>query len=240
MHIFLALTILLSFRSEMGIRCLRNEFIKEVGSQIEIDSNYQSEIFQDALNRIEEAKIDQDQYFLYVDRNPEKQIIFVCFYDSKNKIIKEVGRDKVSTGNPKKGKDYFITPVGVFRNTVKNGSYRALGTKNKQGWRGLGKKGARAWDFGWQKGYKTINSRNYIFIRLLLHATDPDYGEQRLGKPDSKGCIRISGKLNEFLDKFGIIDRDYEKNKHWVLRKDRRPVLYQGEYLIVGDSGQKK
>ena len=78
----------------------------------------------------------------------------------------------------------------------------------------------------------------FIDIRLLLHATDPDFGEQRLGNPDSKGCIRISGELNEFLDHFGIIDKDYEKHKYWSLKKDREPVFYQGEYLLVGDSSE--
>ena len=78
-------------------------------------------------------------------------------------------------------------------------------------------------------------------IRFLLHATDPIFGEKRLGKVDSKGCIRISGKLNQFLDHYGLLDREYEAQKNnkrisWVLKANREPVLFAGQYLLVGDS----
>ena len=127
---------------------------------------------------------------------------------------------------------------GKFENTVKNFGYRALGTKNDKGWKGLGEKGSRIWDFGWQKTeYKNGGKQ----IRLLIHATDPIYGEKRLGKRDSKGCIRISAKLNKFLDHYGVLDDDYEKNRNmkrasWLLRNDRKPIAFAGKYLIVGDS----
>lgn len=223
------------------IEMLRNEFIKRIENIIELNEGYQNKIFQAAVKRLSEVNVSGDQYFLYVDRSPERQIIFVCFFDSKNKRIIEIGRDKISTGNPYRKGNYFFTPTGIFRNTVEIPGYRALGTENEEGWRGLGKKGSRVWDFGWQKSYKIISNRKKFFnIRLLMHATDPDYGEKRLGEPDSKGCIRISGKLNEFLDHFGIIDKDYERHNHWLLKKDREAVFYQGEYLLVGDSNEFK
>ncbi len=219
------------------IKMLQEEFSRRIGSKIEIEKNYQEDIFEDALRKLSEVGINESQYFLYVDRNPERQLIFVCFFDNKTKEIIEIGRDKVSTGNPQRKGDYFFTPTGIFRNTIENPDYRALGTRNENGWRGLGEKGSRVWDFGWQMSYKIINGRKkFRRIRLLLHATDPVFGERKLGKPDSKGCIRISGRLNEFLDHFGIIDKDYEEHNWWLLRKDREPVLYQGEYLLVGDS----
>ncbi|MDD5071560.1 MAG: murein L,D-transpeptidase [Patescibacteria group bacterium] len=218
---------------------LQTEFAERIGNRAEIDSDYQNEIIQDALRRFAAADIKESQYFLYADRNSERQLIFVCFFDYDSKEIVEIGREKISTGNPQRKGDYFFTPTGIFKNTVKNSSYRALGTKNEQGWRGLGEKGSRVWDFGWQRSYKIINgAKMFIDIRLLLHATDPDFGEQRLGERDSKGCIRISGNLNRFLDHFGIIDKDYEKQRHWSLEKSRNPVFYQGEYLLVGDSGE--
>lgn len=223
------------------IEMLRKEFIKRMGNAVEIGQDYQNKIFQTAVKRLSESGISEDQYFLYVDRNPERQVIFVCFFDSKNKKIIEIGRDKTSTGNPYRRGAYFFTPTGIFRNTIEIPNYRALGTENEEGWRGLGKKGSRVWDFGWQESYKIINKRKkFVSIRLLMHATDPDFGEKRLGEPDSKGCIRISGKLNEFLDHFGIIDKDYERHNHWLLKKDREPVFYQGEYLLVGDSSESK
>lgn len=221
------------------IEMLREEFIKRIGNTVEVEQDYYYKIFQDALRRLLAVDINENQYFLYVDRNPERQLIFVCFFGKENKKIIEIGRDKISTGNPQRKGDYFFTPTGIFRNTVENPNYRALGTKNEQGWRGLGEKGSRVWDFGWQRSYKIVNNKKiFIDIRLLMHATDPDFGEQRLGEPDSKGCLRISGNLNKFLDHFGIIDRDYEKLNHWLLKKDREPVFYQGEYLLVGDSSE--
>ena len=151
--------------------------------------------------------------------------------------ISIIGADKVSTGNPKR-KGHFQTPAGIFANTVSNFSYRAEGTKNKKGWRGLGAKGSRVWDFGWQDTSHVDGKRS---IRLLMHATDPENGEKHLGKIDSKGCIRISAKMNQFLDQFGILDADYEaqlgkKKSQWILRKDRMPVNYAGKYLLVGES----
>jgi len=230
----------LSLKKE-EIRMLRQEFAGRIGNVVEVEPAYRNGIFQDALSRFAAAGINESQYFLYADRHPKRQLIFVCFFDHENKEIVEIGRDKISTGNPQRKGDYFFTPTGIFKNTIENSSYRALGTKNEQGWRGLGEKGSRVWDFGWQRSYKIVNNvKMYIDIRLLLHATDPDLGEQRLGGQDSKGCIRISGNLNKFLDYFGIIDKDYEKRQHWSLKKDRQPVSYQGEYLLVGDSGEFK
>lgn len=230
-----------SFSKKEEIKILQQEFAERIGNTVKIEAAYRNGIFQDALRRISAAGLEESQYFLYADRNPNRQLLFVFFFDGENKEIIEIGRSKISTGNPQRKGDYFFTPVGVFRNTVENSSYRALGTKNEQGWRGLGEKGSRVWDFGWQRSYKIINNtRVFIDIRLLLHATDPDFGEQRLGEQDSKGCIRISGSLNKFLDHFGIIDKDYEKKRHWSLEENRKPVLYQGEYLLVGDSDEFK
>ena len=81
-------------------------------------------------------------------------------------------------------------------------------------------------------------------MRLLMHSTDPDKGEPRLGRIDSKGCIRISPGLNHFLDSFAILDEHYEewakaKPDSWLLKKDRQPVAFPGKYLIVGDSSQR-
>ncbi len=80
-------------------------------------------------------------------------------------------------------------------------------------------------------------------MRLLMHATDPDHGEPRLGGPDSKGCVRISAAANAFLDRRGILDRHYEAlagaetdRDLWLLRADRDVTPHSGSYLVVGDS----
>jgi hypothetical protein len=212
---------------------------EKIGSKIEFDSAYLLWVEEDVKQFVSmlPAYDQSSQFFHYVDRNPLKQIGIILWYDSTIKKISIIGADKVSTGNPKR-KGHFETPIGIFPNTVSNFNYRAEGTKNKKGWRGLGAKGSRVWDFGWQN---TAHSDGNRSIRLLMHATDPEKGETRLGRVDSKGCVRISGKMNKFLDQFGILDADYEmrseeKRIQWILRKDRTPVNYAGKYLLVGES----
>ncbi|MEK7160775.1 MAG: hypothetical protein AAB724_01980, partial [Patescibacteria group bacterium] len=185
------------------------EIFKEmVGGEVAAETDYLDQTSQDAVRRFlslgEKAK--RSQYFLYVDRSPGKQIAFVGFFNASDNKAAIIGLSKISSGNEKR-KGFFITPTGVFKNSPDVIGYRALGTKNAKGWRGLGVRGSRVWDFGWQKTRKNGEER---LIRLLVHATDPDFGEKRLGAIDSKGCVRISGKLNRFLDHYGLLDRDYE------------------------------
>ncbi len=235
---FLSVEIGMTEVSELEVKKLQAEFEKIVGSKLMLKEGYLRLVLEDAIGKILSVKENgQSQYFIYVDRNPEKQIILVCFFDSALKDITVIGADKVSTGNQNR-RGFFLTPVGVFEHTIKNRGYRALGTKNNKGWRGLGAKGSRVWDLGWQK---TRKNNQEVEIRLLLHATDPVFGEKRLGKVDSKGCIRVSGKLNKFLDHYGILDKDYEEQKHlkgisWLLGTNREPVIYGGKYLLIGDS----
>ena len=78
-------------------------------------------------------------------------------------------------------------------------------------------------------------------MRLQMHATDPDRLEQRLGTAQSKGCIRIPAALNEFIDRHGVLDEDYQEKidegrRLSVLRGDRTPTPWSGRYLVVVDS----
>jgi hypothetical protein len=107
-------------------------------------------------------------------------------------------------------RDYYLTPTGVFLHTDLILDWRAEGTFNAQHIRGLGFKGMRVWDLGWQRATKGLGKGEERDVRLLLHATDPDYLEKRLGRPASKGCIRIPAAMNRFLDLHGILDADYE------------------------------
>jgi len=224
------------------VKKMQDEFNRIVGRETTLEPEYFKTAVADIARLISEVRHPvESQYFVYVDRNPRRQAILTCFLNSRDKSITLIGADKASTGNEKRA-GFFITPCGVFKNTVESVGYRALGTKNDQGWRGLGAKDSRVWDFGWQKTYK---KNQEITIRLLMHATDPDFGEKRLGGIDSKGCIRISGKLNKFLDHYGLLDREYEDNKNkkavaWLLKPDREPALYAGKYLLIGDSGNHK
>jgi hypothetical protein len=82
-------------------------------------------------------------------------------------------------------------------------------------------------------------------MRLQVHATDPTVLEPRLGRAESKGCIRIPATLNLFIDRHGLLDADYEAalaagRRLWVLRSDRSPIAWPGRYLVVVDSGRSE
>jgi hypothetical protein len=182
------------------------------------------------------------QYFVYVDRNPSRQLVFLGVYDAAAGNIELLGGDLVSTGLLRRGQDSFLTPVGVFEHLPDNFGYRAQGTKNQHGWRGLGGKGSRVWDFGFQQSPREFRQGVYESqMRLLMHATDPDHGEPRLGGMDSKGCVRVSAGMNRFLDRRSILDRHYErlaavKPDMWLLAPDRIPVSAPGSFMAVGDT----
>ena len=82
-------------------------------------------------------------------------------------------------------------------------------------------------------------------IRLMLHATDPDKLEQRIGRPASEGCIRVPTMMNRFLDRHGVIDAEYERAAATDIRfracccptVSRRRCA--GDTLIVIDSAEK-
>lgn len=193
------------------------------------------------------ARIDLRKilYFLYIDRSKAQQLALVGFFDPQRREILPVGLDLISSGDMGKGKDHYLTPEGVFENTVENFGYRALGTPNQDGWMGLGAKGSRVWDFGFQPALRLYHGRPALAeMRLLVHATDPVHGEPRLGRTDSKGCVRISAGLNDFLDRWAILDGNYEewarrKGRTWLLRQDRTPVADPGRYLFIGDSSDQ-
>jgi hypothetical protein len=185
--------------------------------------------------------IDRAELVVAVDRNPSVQELCLVLV-RPDAAWRTLGGGKVSTGQAGR-KGYYITPVGVFRHDGGIIDYRALGTVNENGIRGLGAKGMRVWDFGWQwaeKGW--LPDHQMGEIRLLLHATDPDLLEPRLGRPASQGCVRISGAMNRFLDRHGVLDADYERAAATderitaVLDPERQPTPLAGNLLVIFDS----
>ncbi len=140
-------------------------------------------------------------------------------------------------------------PRSVFRLTDAILGYRAEGTLNENGIRGLGAKGMRVWDFGWQVAMKGWNAGpgkpDRIPIRLMMHATDPDRLEQHIGHPASQGCIRIPAAMNRFLDRHGVLDAEYERSAVTEIRfralllPGREPSLLAGNALVVVDFGEQ-
>lgn len=185
--------------------------------------------------------IERAQVLVVVDRNPQRQELCLVLA-RKDASWQVIGGSKVSTGQSGRY-GYFITPTGVFLHTDGIVDYRAEGTFNENHIRGLGGKGMRVWDFGWQQASKGWTSDDPVGeIRLLLHATDPDYLEQRLGRRASKGCVRIPAAMNRFLDHNGVLDADYNATARTdpriaaVLPPDQQPTLLAGDALVIIDS----
>ena len=187
--------------------------------------------------------LDRAQLLVVVDRSPRVQqlILLVARPDAPWSVL---GGTVVSTGQTGR-RDHYITPTGVFLHTDAILGFRAQGTPNENGIRGFGAKGMRVWDFGWQtaaKGWRA--DREGGDIRFLMHATDPDRLEQRLGRPASQGCVRVSAAMNRFLDRHGVLDADYERAAHddrrfrALLPPDRAPGPLGGHTLVVVDSSE--
>jgi len=194
-----------------------------------------------------EMVIDRPQLLVVVDRNPQVQQLAIVLARPEGEW-QTVGGTKVSTGSMGR-LDHYITPRGVFRLTDAVLGYRAEGTLNENGIRGLGAKGMRVWDFGWQVAMKGWNAGpgkpDRIPIRLMMHATDPARLEQRIGRPASQGCIRIPSAMNRFLDRHGVLDAEYERSAvtdirfRALLLPGREPSLLAGNTLVVVDSGEQ-
>lgn len=186
--------------------------------------------------------ISRPQLVMVVDRNEKIQHLdFVLAFPDEPWV--SIGGTPVSTGTTGR-KYYYITPTGVFQNTADRLGYRAEGTKNKYGIRGIGAKGSRVWDMGWQTALKGwLPKHETGQIRLEIHATDPQFLEWRLGHPASEGCIRIPATMNHFMDHYGLIDALYEQAAGYdprfsaLLPKDREQTPIAGDLVIVVDSG---
>lgn len=182
------------------------------------------------------AELANPEFIVVVDRSPEVQSL--SLYITDGKASEYIGSAKVSTGQPNR-KEYFFTPTGLFENKAEFGNYRAQGTKNENGVRGLGSAGMRVFDFGWQASHAGWGNHFPAKIRLQMHATDPDLLEQRLGKQASKGCVRVHHDVNRFIDENGVLDKNYDSGS-WALSKKKIANPYDGRFMLVIDSTNYK
>jgi lipoprotein-anchoring transpeptidase ErfK/SrfK len=228
----------------LEISSLRQDMAEEVPHLLRLRAGRPAEL-QDraaAMLRATNTTIDTPQLVVVVDRDPSIETLALMVARPGNAAWSLIGAVHVSTGQAGR-KDYYITPVGVFRHSDAILDFRALGTYNEHHVRGLGVAGMRVWDFGWQwalKGWHNDSAGGDI--RLQMHATDPDLLEGRLGRPASEGCVRVSSAMNKFLDSHGVLDADYERvaatdiRYRALLKPDRTPSLLAGRLLIVVDS----
>lgn len=186
--------------------------------------------------------IRRPQLLLIVDRAPQGQTLSLTLARPEG-AWSILGTRAVSTGKPGR-REHFKTPVGVLLNDGSELGYRAQGTYNENHIRGLGVKGMRVWDFGWQTSEDWRSPGATMQVRVEMHATDPAVLAQRLGRADSEGCIRIPAALNVFLDRHGIIDADIERlaeqdaGYRALLSRQLQPTPLAGDAVIVVDSSE--
>jgi hypothetical protein len=185
--------------------------------------------------------LDHPQLLVAVDRNAAVQQISVVLARPAG-AWEVLGTTRVSTGQAGRF-DHYITPLGVFAHTDLILDYRAEGTFNENHVRGLGLKGMRVWDFGWQWAHRGWGAdQSPIQIRLEMHATDPALLARRIGHTASQGCVRIPDAMNRFLDRHGVLDAEYERaavdevRYRALLLPDRVPTPLAGSVLVVVDS----
>jgi len=187
------------------------------------------------------VRIDRPQWLVLVDRSVHVQTVMVWWGDAGG-AAGLVGAAPASTGRPS-GFEHFATPLGVFAHTPDNPDFRAEGTVNALGIRGYGERGMRVYDFGW-----VMADRGWApgaqAMRLQMHATDPVHLEPRLGTRASKGCIRVPASLNTLLDRWGVLDADYDAaaaatgRAPRVLRPDRITTPWAGRWLVVVETSR--
>ncbi len=222
---------------------LRRDFVREVPQHLTWSGTRAQAWITAARAQMamSDAAIDTPQLIVVADRNPRVQALAIVLARPRG-AWEMIGGGHISTGQAGR-KDYYITPVGVFAHTDLILDFRAQGTFNENHIRGLGVAGMRVWDFGWQwatKGW--LHTGEGGDIRLQMHATDPEYLEQRLGHRASEGCVRVSDAMNRFLDRHGVLDADYERAAmtdvayRALLGPEHESTPLAGRLLVVIDS----
>ncbi len=158
---------------------------------------------QDALAQAG-VTLARPQYLAVVDRDPYVQALLL-FFRNADSTLELVGASPVSTGRTG-GLDSFETPAGVFEHSRAAADFRSDGVPDADGLLRYGAKGLRVYDFGPQKVPQGWGDGKAAEMRLLMHATDPELLEQRLGSAQSDGGIRIPASLDGFIDQYGLLD----------------------------------
>ncbi len=218
-------------------------YASQVDRRLEIPESEQHTYGELARTNLAGRIGDQAQYVLLVDRNNFVQAAMLLWMSSDGQFH-FIGASPVSTGKPGQF-EHFVTPIGVYEHIPENPDFRSQGTRNGYGIRGYGAKGMRVYDFGWQEAAKGWGNGGDSKMRLGMHATDPDRLAKKLGTPQSEGCVRIPATLNTFIDRYGILDKDYENamatgQTFWVLPKTREATPWSGRFLVVMDTGRTK
>jgi hypothetical protein len=224
---------------------LAADFACEVDMRLEVPPDEQARYAEELKAALAAAGIPAfaPQHALLVDRSPMVQAALL-YRLTPGGDWRFTGASPVSTGLPGQY-EHFATPLGVFAHSLDNLDFRAEGTLNENGIRGYGSEGRRVFDFGWVGAPRGWGNHGMGVMRLQVHATDPDQLERQLGAARSKGCIRIPATLDDFLDRRGVLDADYEAavangQNFWVLRAARETTRWPGRYLVVIETAREQ
>jgi hypothetical protein len=235
------LTLATSLAVAADERSLATIFEQQVTRRLTVPAEEQEQYGQLLASTLADAGLEHlpPELVVLVDRSPHVQAAMV-FWKSPHGEFQFIGATSVSTGLPGKY-EHFQTPLGVYEHVLDNLDFRSEGTLNEFGIRGYGAEGMRIFDFGWVRSVKGWGNHALSELRLQLHATDPDVLEPRLGTAQSKGCIRTTGAFNMFLDRYGILDGNYERamatgRRFWMLSPARQPTAWSGRYLVIVDT----
>jgi hypothetical protein len=223
----------------------RAAFEAEVDRKLEVPGDERArylELLERALRAAGQTLADP-QALVLIDRSVHVQAAFVLLRAPDGGWF-WLGASPVSTGRVGSF-DHFLTPLGVFAHGLENPDFRAEGTFHSNHIRGYGLRGMRVFDFGWVEAERGWGKGGVSPMRLQMHATDPQALEPRLGRAESKGCIRIAASLDAFLDSHGLLDADYEAahaggHPQWVLRANRTTIPWPGRWLVIVDSGRSE
>ncbi len=219
------------------------EALSGLSSWADLPDDYVSKVTDRAAAMVSGLSDIGGHLLTVVDRSKSQAIIiYMVSPDRENWSVAYQGH--VSTGKPGR-REHFLTPVGVFEIDGSILDYRAEGTFNDNHIRGIGLKGSRVWDMGWQETEDWRHPGATARIRMEMHATDPANLEKRIGRPDSEGCIRIHADLNAVMDTYGVLDaapgqmaQNGDARWQYVLGKSHVFTPEAGRYLVILDMGQ--
>lgn len=215
-------------------------FAREVDRRLIVPEDEQIRYASVLVRTLADARVhlERPQWVVVIDRSAWVQAAMVWWVAPQD-TPRLVGATPASTGRPA-GFEHFETPTGIFEHRLDPLDFRAEGTLNALGIRGYGDRGMRVYDFGWALARRGWRPGEQL-MRLQMHATDRQRLEPRLGRRESKGCIRIPASLDVWIDRYGVLDAAYEEalaggRRFWVLRRDREPTPWSGRYLVVVDT----
>lgn len=193
---------------DLSVDNLKNLFKFFVKKDILAEENIEN-VKQYLSNLLEKIKINKSEFITYLDTKLNRLYLF--FYDSSQKKLIFIWYDKISTGNPKRWKDYYPTPHLII-DRWKLGFYkydrRAEWTDGMWYW----PEGSRIfylWKYYFNaKTWEVSLKYEYWFkeIHLAFHTTTP-WGLTQLWKPMSKWCIRTSRFINQLYDFYDELNR---------------------------------